>query len=115
MKGKGKFVSHDEGLRNDLKNQKFAVEYLRAAIEESGADAPELVLLALRRIAEVHGMGWLSKRTAIGRQALYQMLSKDGNPSIRNFLAIVRNLGIRLSFESEKDGNLPVRKVASGR
>jgi len=63
---------------------------------------PEVVLAALREVADVHGMTWLSKRTGLGRQALYQMLDpKVGNPSIRNFISIIQKLGIRMTFEPE--------------
>jgi probable addiction module antidote protein len=104
MKKKMKFelVSHEDQLRQDLKDPRFAAEYLKAAIAESAADLPDAVLIALRRVAEVQGMRWLSEKTGINRQALYQMLSEEGNPSIRNFMAIIHNLGIKMTFEPEQ-------------
>lgn len=104
MKKKSEFstVSYQDGLMKDLKDQKFVVEYLKASIRESANDMPEVVLEALRQISEVHGMSWLSRQTGIPRQTLYQMLSKNGNPSIRAFINIIHNLGIRMTFESEK-------------
>jgi DNA-binding phage protein len=47
-------------------------------------------------------MRWLSEKTGINRQALYQMLSEDGNPTIRNFITIIQNLGIQMTFEVEQ-------------
>ena len=76
-------------------------------------DIPEAVLSALRSVAEVHGMTWLSKQTGITRQTLYQMLSKDGNPSIRAFMSIISNLGIRLSFVPESPRTS--KRAAGGR
>ena len=104
MKKKMKFstVPYEVGLKARLADPTHAVGYLRACIEESAADMPEVVLSALRNVAEVHGMTWLSKQTNIPRQTLYQMLSKEGNPSIRAFMSIISNLGIRMNFEAER-------------
>lgn len=107
---KGRFISYDDGLRKWLGNPPAAVEYIKACIEESGADMPEVVLAALREVADVHGMTWLSKQTGLGRQTLYQMLDpKVGNPSIRNFVSIIHKLGIRMTFEPEA---MPQSKAA---
>lgn len=113
-KMKFEFVPHEEELREDLKDPRFAAEYIKAAIAGSAVDLPEVVLTALRRVAEVQGMRWLSEKTGINRQALYQMLSEEGNPTIRNFMAIIHNLGIRMTFESEQ-GAKSKRRVGSGR
>ena len=107
MKGKMKFsaVPYDRGLKLRLGDPPYAVEYLKSCIEESAADMPEVVLTALKNIADVHGMTWLARQTHIPRQTLYQMLSKEGNPSIRAFLSIISNLGLRISFVPEKQRN----------
>ena len=96
---KGSIVSHQEGLHQDLKNPKFAAEYLRACVEQSASDMPDVVLEAIREVADVHGMGWVAKEIGVDRTALYRMLSTKGNPSIRNFMAILTRMGIRLTFE----------------
>ena len=116
MKQKMKFelVPHEDGLREDLKDPRFAAEYIKAAIAGSAADMPEVVLTALRRVAEVQGMRWLSEKTEINRQALYQMLSEEGNPTIRNFMAIIQNLGIRMTFEPEQ-GSKSKRRAGNRR
>ena len=43
-------TSYSEDLTQRLKDPEYAVEYLRATLEES--DMPELFLLALRNVAE---------------------------------------------------------------
>ena len=93
MKEKMKFevLPHEEGLREDLKDPRFAAEYIKAAIAGSAADMPEVVLMALRRVAKVQGMRWLSEKMEINRQALYQMLSEEGNPTIRSERTVLRN------------------------
>ncbi len=93
-------VPYEVGLKRRLANAEYALGYLKAGIEESAADMPEAVLAALKNVADAHGMTWLSKKTGIPRQTLYQMLSKDGNPSFRAFLKIAESLGLRIFFDT---------------
>lgn len=97
---KGAIVSHADGLREDLKDPKFAVEYLKACVEQSAGDMPEVVLEAIREIADVHGMAWVAKEIGIDRTALYRMLSRNGNPTIRNFMAILNRMGLQITFKT---------------
>ena len=106
-------VPYEVGLKARLGEPAYAVGYLKTCIEESAVDMPEVVLSALRNVADVHGMTWLSKQTGITRQTLYQMLSKDGNPSIRAFMSIINNLGIRMTFEPENHKS--PKRAAGGR
>ena len=98
-KKKGIIVSHTDGLCEDLKDPKFAAQYLRACVEQSASDMPDVVLEAIREVADVHGMGWVAKEIGIDRTALYRMLSPKGNPTIRNFMAILTKMGLRITFE----------------
>lgn len=113
MKSKIKFstVPYENGLKLRLGDPSYAVEYLKGCIEGSAADMPEVVLSALKNVADIHGMTWLAKQTKIPRQTLYQMLSKEGNPSIRAFISIIHNLGLRITFEPEKQ---KMQRRASG-
>jgi DNA-binding phage protein len=46
--------SHDAAMVEDLRNDpEFAAEYLKAALEDT--DEPQVLLIALRRLAEVDG------------------------------------------------------------
>lgn len=92
-------VPYEDGLRDRLRNKKYALAYLKASMEQSGMDSPHIVLLALRRIAEVHGMAWLSKEVGVPRPSIYQMLSEDGNPTLYVFVKILGALGFELSVE----------------
>ena len=98
-KKKATIVSHANGLREDLKDPKFAAEYLQACVEQSAIDMPEVVLEAIREIADVRGMAWVAKEIGVDRTALYRMLSRDGNPSIRNFMAILNQMGLQMTFK----------------
>ena len=96
---KAAIIPHAEGLREDLKDPKFAAEYMKACAEQSAADMPEVMLEAIREIADVHGMGWVAKEIGVDRTALYRMLSRNGNPSIRNFMAILNRIGLDMTFK----------------
>jgi probable addiction module antidote protein len=97
MKKLIKKTRYQSDLIGRLKDTEFAAEYLKAAIEEE--DAPEVFLLALRNIAEAHGIGSISQSTELNRENLYKMLSKRGNPTIRSLCAILKSLGMRFSIE----------------
>ena len=73
-----------------------AVEYLNAALEE---DSNELFLLALRNVAEAHGMKRLAEDAQLNRESMYRMLSEQGNPRFTSLTAILRQLGLRLSIQ----------------
>jgi probable addiction module antidote protein len=67
-------ISHDDATVRELRaNPKFAVEYLRAALEDS--DEPSVLLIALRRIAEARGgIAKVAKAAGIERESLYRAL-----------------------------------------
>jgi DNA-binding phage protein len=71
-------ISHDQATAKELReNPEFAVEYLRAALEEG--DDPQILLVALRRIAESRGGSpKLRKRLALSGRAFrgaYRLIS----------------------------------------
>jgi probable addiction module antidote protein len=94
-------VNYHEELIEFLKNPKEADLYLRIAMEEYQEDGDtDLLLVALRNITEARGgMGKLSKKTHLNRQNLYNILSKNGNPTLGTFGLILNELGYKLSIE----------------
>lgn len=93
-------VSHVEATTEELRaDRAFAVEYLRAAMEE--LDDPEhraVGLLALRDIAEAYGgVALIAQEAGITREALYRALSPTGNPTLKTLLAVLHAVGMRLS------------------
>jgi len=83
-------------LKTVLKEPKMAVGYINTALDEGDWDA---FLLALRHAAEVHGgLSNLAKKAKLHRVHLYRMLSKKGNPGMRNVLDILHALGYRLTI-----------------
>lgn len=93
-------VSHAEATIAELRaDRAFAVEYLKAAMEE--LDDPEhraVGLLALRDIAEAFGgIASVAQEAGITREALYRALSPTGNPTLKTLLAVLHAVGMRLS------------------
>src|SRR3989338_8600763 len=103
-----KIPTYHEDLINDLKDSKFALEYLNACLE--GGDEGTF-LLALRYVAEAQG-GFvkLAKKTKLSREHLFRMLSKKGNPRLISLKSLASAFGWRLAFV-EKD-RPPLRKAA---
>ena len=72
-------ISHNDATVRELRdNPGFAVEYLRAALED--ADEPSVLLIALRHIAEARGgIAKVAKAAGIERESLYRALSARGS------------------------------------
>lgn len=97
-------VSYHDELIESLKNPKEANLYLRIAMEEYQEDGnTEALLVALRNITEAKGgMGKLARKTHLNRQNLYQVLSKNGNPTLDTFGLILRALGYKLAIQPDE-------------
>lgn len=97
-------VSHTAETIKELRSDRqFAVEYLKAALQE--LDDPNnraAGLLALRDVAEAYGgLGAVAAQAGISREALYRSLSPTGNPTLKTLLAVLKTVGMRLSVEPE--------------
>lgn len=90
-------ISHDQAIVRELRaNPRFATQYLQAAIED--ADAPQVLLLALRHLAEAKGgLAKVAKAAGIQRESLYRALSKNGNPRLSTLLAVAKAVGLKLT------------------
>jgi probable addiction module antidote protein len=79
-------------------------EYLRAALEEG--DDPQILLIALRRIAESRGaMAKVAKEAGVEREILYRALSAKGNPRLSTLVAVTKAVGLRLTVEAAQESN----------
>lgn len=97
-------VSNTEETIKQLRADKqFAVEYLKAALEElDDPDNRAAGLLALRDVAEAYGgLGAIAAQAGISREALYRSLSPKGNPTLKTLVAVLKSVGMRLSVEPE--------------
>jgi probable addiction module antidote protein len=95
-------ISHEEATVRELReNPEFAVEYLRAALEDD--DEPSVLLVALRRVAEARGgIAKIAKAAGIERESLYRALSARGNPRLSTLVAVTRAVGLKLTVESTR-------------
>jgi probable addiction module antidote protein len=93
-------ISHDESvIRQIREDPEFAVEYLKAALEDS--DEPKVLLTALRRITEARGgIAKVAKAAGIERESLYRILSARGNPRLSTLRAVVKAVGLKLTLEA---------------
>lgn len=97
-------VSHSQETIKELRaDHSFAVEYLKAALEDlDDPDNRAAGLLALREVAEAYGgLGQVAEQAGISREALYRSLSAKGNPTLKTLLAVLKTVGMRLSVEPE--------------
>lgn len=91
-------TSYLDGLREDLQDPETAAAYLNAAIEDG---SQEMLLLALRDVAESKGLTRLAKEAVLNREHLYRILSEKGNPRLSSFVALLDSLGLRLSVAAK--------------
>lgn len=91
--------AYSETLREALKDPRDAAAYLEAALNEEDEEG---FLLALRTVAELHGMAEVASRAGVGRESLYKALSENGNPKLRTLISVLHGVGLRLSFEPEE-------------
>jgi probable addiction module antidote protein len=93
-------VSHDEVMVKKLrKNRAFAIEYLKAAMEDT--EEPRALLIALRHIAEARGgIAKIAKGAGIERESLYRALSPRGNPRFSTLVAVTKAMGLTLTVET---------------
>jgi probable addiction module antidote protein len=85
-------------LLADLRDPEEAAAYLRAALEER--DMPTF-LLALRNVAEAHGMSALAAKAQLNRESLYRMLSGQGNPQLASVRALLQALDLDLTVTAK--------------
>jgi probable addiction module antidote protein len=93
-------ISHAEAMVEELRRDpEFAAEYLKAALEDQ--DEPEVLLIALRHLAEAKGgLAKVAKAAGVERESLYRALSKRGNPRLSTLTAVTKALGLKLTVEA---------------
>ena len=92
--GKPYAVDLDEYLENKFADESYAIEYLKDVLEDGEI---ELFLAAIGDIAKVRGMTKVAEMTGLNRENLYRMLSENGNPTFKNIVEILDQLGIQLT------------------
>ena len=94
-------VSHDETvIRRLRKDPQFAAEYVKAALEDT--EEPLVLLIALRHLAQAHGIAKVAKAAGIERESLYRALSRRGNPRLSTLVAVTKAIGLKLTVEAAR-------------
>lgn len=90
--------SHQEATVQSLRRDpKFAAAYLNAVMEDG--DRAEL-MTALRYVTEAFGgVPAVARKTGLNATTLYRTLSPKGNPELKNFMDIMRAVGMRIIVE----------------
>jgi probable addiction module antidote protein len=81
-----------------LETEEDILYYLEAAME--GND-PKHIAGALGDVARSKGMTDIARKTGLGRQALYNALSKDGNPTLETLTSVLSALGLELTVQKK--------------
>jgi probable addiction module antidote protein len=81
---------------NYLETEEDILYFLEAAME--GND-PKHIASALGDVARSKGMTEVAKKAGLGRQALYNALSENGNPTLETLAAVLNALGLELSVK----------------
>ncbi len=90
------WISHIEVLKNIYRNPKRAIDYLNTSLEQGDYDA---FLVALRNVTEIHGgLGKIARSAKLNREHLYRMLSKKGNPRMKNIFVLLEAMGYKISL-----------------
>ncbi len=92
-------VDYRVGLLKRLVDPEYAAAYINAALED---ESQEVILLALRDVAEARGFGHLSRKAKLNRESMYRMLSKRGNPQLSSLTKLLKTLGLSLSVHARK-------------
>lgn len=85
----------DESQRASLRDPREARGYLNATL---ASDEHELLLVALRNVAEAHGWDELSAATGIGRARLRRLLSVRGKLDVHGLCSVLRACGLTLGI-----------------
>jgi len=89
-------ISHHTDLIKRLKDLRYAMGYLNACLEDGDEG---VFLLALRHVAEAQGgLRKLSKKAGLNREHLFRLLSKNGNPRLKNLQSLVSVFGWKISL-----------------
>jgi len=100
---------YEEFLAEQLADPAEAVEYLSSCLKEG----PEVFLVALRDVAKAKGgIGKLAEETNLSREALYRMLSNEGNPTFSSISSIIGALGLRLEVAPSQASKLEGEEAA---
>ena len=87
-------ASYDDSMVKTMKDPVEASAYIEAVME---LDEPAALLVALRHVANAHGMAEVARRADVGDKTLFKALSAEGNPTLVTVHKVLVAVGLRLS------------------
>ena len=91
-------VSFDDYMVKSMKDPVEAAAYIEAVM---ALDDPAALLVALRHVANAHGMAEVARRADVGDKTLFKALSASGNPTLATVHKVLHAVGLRLSVVPE--------------
>jgi probable addiction module antidote protein len=79
-----------------LENEESIAVFLADALETGDA---AYIAKAMGVVARAKGMTELSRETGLSREQLYRSFSEQGNPTLKNLLAVMRALGVDMTVK----------------
>jgi len=79
----------------DLGNPDIYGPFLKLCVEHDESETLQTLRQGILLVVQGMGMARASRATGISRMTLYRMLSKDGNPELRNFVKILHFIGMQ--------------------
>ncbi len=61
---------------------------------------PEVLLVALRDVAEANGIANIARKAGINRVSIYKALSEKGNPGLDMLQKILSAVGLKVSIQA---------------
>lgn len=92
-------TNFQDHLRVNFLDPDFAATYLASALLEGDE---EFLSKALAEIVKIYGSTKMASETGIARQALYKMLSTEGNPSFKNISKLLDALGLEMTIQKKE-------------
>lgn len=86
--------SYSEATAQALADPVEAAAYLDAVMD---LEDPSALLVALRHVAQAHGMAEVTRRAEMGDKTLFKALSDKGNPTLATVTKVLHAVGLRLS------------------
>ena len=87
-----KLTSYDPA--EDLSSDEARTCFMSAAFETNDA---AYIAHALGVVARAKGMAQIAGETGLSREQLYRSFSENGNPTLKNTLAVMKALGLELT------------------
>jgi probable addiction module antidote protein len=91
----GKLTTYDPA--EDLRSDEAIAIFMEEAFKTEDAG---YIAHALGVVARAKGMTQIAKDKGLSREQLYRSFSKDGNPTLKTTIAVMKALGIELAAKA---------------